>query len=109
MITGTIFYNFKNHDIILSEDNTHIQNSYLIETRKDMMKVLQDCRDLIKPSDINNYAIYKRDLNDMVNEWCVHNLLYKLNIAKTRTESVDLNYPIKWYMKFIYKLLSKLY
>ena len=34
-IVGTIFYNFKNHNIILSKNNTHIQNSYLIKTRKD--------------------------------------------------------------------------
>jgi len=30
-------------------------------------------------------------------EWAAHKLLYQLHILRSHTESVDLNYPQKWY------------
>ena len=57
----------------------------------------------------DNYAVNKRDIHNMINEWRAHNLLYSLGIMKDRTKSVDLNINQSWYVTLSYKVLSLFY
>lgn len=47
-----------------------------------------------------------RSNKSLIREWITHNNLYKLNLYRDRTASVDLNYPQKWYMKITYFIFS---
>lgn len=111
----TIYY-IKNKDnratgyiINAVENNTNINYSYDIKHIKDMRNCLKYCKDYLLSKNINNYAIYKRSIFSMINEWRAHNLLYSLNIQKNRTRHVDLEYPIKWYKQVAYFILSCFY
>ena len=95
--------------ITCTSTNLHIVNSYKIKSRKQMVEIIQGVIDIIKPSKINEYAVFKRTINSMVNEWCTHNILYELGIFKERTASVDLNYPLKWYWRLMYNIIGKFY
>lgn len=67
--------------------NLHIHNSYLAKTEKEMFETLEDLPDNIK-DEIHKYRTNK----DMVNEWKVHNFLYKLDkiwILRWKTADVD--------------------
>jgi hypothetical protein len=92
----------------IGSDNTNIEKSFKIKSIKDMKAVLLLLREQTKLSSIK-YAIDKRSLFSMINEWRVHNLLYALCIEKDRTISVDLNTGQKWYIKVLYTLLSPFY
>lgn len=96
----------KSIKVTCSENDTCIINSYRIKKRKDMKIILEKIR--VKVPDAP-YAINKLSINEMVNEWRVHNLLYSLGIEKDRTCSVDLNTPKPWYADIAYKILSVFY
>jgi hypothetical protein len=42
----------------------------------------------------------------MAREWAAHNLLWDLNIYRSRTKDIDLNYPQKWYVRLGYFILG---
>ena len=88
------------------EYNTHIKDSYRIRNISDMNNVLKLIRYEVAE---DNYAINKRDIHSMINEWRVHNLLYSLGIMKDRTKAVDLNINQSWYVTLSYKVLSLFY
>lgn len=89
----------------LTEDNTSIIDSYRVKSISDMIDVLKEIRKTCDES----YAIHKRSIFSMVNEWRAHNLLYSLHIKRDRTGSVDLNIGQNIGMKIAYLILSILY
>lgn len=89
----------------LTEDNTSIIDSYRVKSISDMINVLKEIRKIYDES----YAIHKRSIFSMVNEWRAHNLLYSLHIKRDRTGSVDLNIGQNICMKIAYTILSILY
>ncbi len=89
----------------LTEDNTTIVDSYRIKKVSDMINVLKEIREKCD----NSYAIHKRSIFSMVNEWRVHNLLHFFHIERERTGSVDLDTGQSVYMKIAYTILSTLY
>ena len=93
-------------DVMLSEDNTHIDNSYIIKHSKEMKDFLIKLRELIPDK---NYAIHKRSINSMLQEWKAHNILYALGISVDRTKDVDLDIYETWYRKTAYFILSLFY
>ena len=74
-------------NVLLSTNNTSITDSYRIRRINDMVNVLKKIRNTCA----NSYAIHKRSIFGMVNEWRVHNLLYFLHIKRRKTGTVDLN------------------
>ena len=92
-------------DVLLSTDNTSIIDSYRIKRINDMVNVLKKIRNTCD----NSYAIHKRSIFGMVNEWRVHNLLYFLHIKRKRTCTVDLNINQSIWVKIAYTLLSIFY
>lgn len=103
-----IIIQYKNFILKVHADknNTHIQNSYLIKSTKDMRNILKAIQSEIGDDD---YAIFKRSICSMIHEWRVHNLLYSLGIEQDRTKSVDLDINQPWYMKVSYPILSIFY
>ena len=99
----------RHNDFILkvhaSENNTTIFDSYRVKNLQDM-NILIYC---IKVKTSEKYAINKRSVSSMVNEWRVHNLLYSLGVLRNRTKDVDLNIDQSWYMKILYLVLSPFY
>lgn len=85
--------------------NTHIENSYRVKSKDDMSKILKAIRNRC----VGDYAIHKRTIKSMINEWRSHNLLYNIGIYKDRTASVDLDINSKWYISMAYSILSFLY
>lgn len=88
----------------ISTNNIHIINSFQYTTRKEMKKIIQYLKELYP-----NNIVFKRPISSLIREWCSHNLLYKVKIARHRTKDLDLEYPQKWYYKITYFLLSLLY
>ena len=92
-------------NVLLSINNTSITDSYRIRRIDDMVNVLKKIRNTCD----NSYAIHKRSIFGMVNEWRVHNLLYFLHIKRRRTGTVDLNINQSIWAKIAYILLSVFY
>lgn len=88
-----------------SENNTTIFDSYKVKNPKDMKSILYGIRKRVVP----NYAINKRKVSSMIQEWRVHNLLYSLGIERNRTKDVDLDINQPWYNKVLYFILSPFY
>ena len=92
-------------NVLLSTNNTSITDSYRIRRVKDMVNVLKKIRNTCD----NSYAIHKRSIFGMVNEWRVHNLLYFLHIKRRRTGTVVLIINQSIWAKIAYTLLSVFY
>lgn len=100
----TFYYNSLRVDC--TEDNTHIESSYKIKNISAMRALLESHRDSPVYSGL---AITRRSVSSMIMEWCAYNLLHALGVARSRTESVDLDYPQAWYYKVGYFVLGCLY
>lgn len=85
----------------ISSNNIHIQDSYKITSKSEMSEVLYAIQH--KHPECNSF---KRDYKSLIAEWRAHNRLYKLGYKKQRTGSVDLNYPLKWYVELAYRILG---
>lgn len=85
----------------VTENNIHIKDSYKVTNTSEMKEILYAIQH-------NNpeCKVFKRSYNSMVSEWKAHNRLYKLGYKKHRTADVDINYPLKWYVELIYKILG---
>lgn len=89
------------HVCTVTSNNIHIKDSYDIKKRSEMKEILYAIQ--YKKPDCN---VFKRSYNSMISEWKTHNRLYRLGYKKDRTGSVDLNYPLKWYVELAYKILG---
>ena len=91
--------------ITFDKNNIHIHNSYKVSTTKSMRFVLQ----LVKYATANRNITYNRTMKSWLREWKAHNILYKLNIKRDSTKSVDINEGESKGRRFGYFLLSLLY
>lgn len=78
-------------DAKLTRNNTHILNSYLVESKAEMRDYLRRLRQVAEENAVN-----RRDLESMVREWRSHNLFYFLHIFRSRTKDVDLELNQSW-------------
>ena len=100
----TFYYNSLRVDC--TEDNTHIESSYKVKKISAMRALLESHRG----SPVYSWlALTKRSVSSMIMEWRAYNLLHALGIARSRTESVDLDYPQAWYYKVGYFVLGCFY
>ena len=80
-------FNGKQINYTLTKQNVHIQDSYAITSKTEMLAILSTIRLEAAKNDI----FYNREDDSWLAEWCAHNRLHKLGIAKRRTGSVDLD------------------
>lgn len=85
----------------ITKNNVHIRDSYKVTSKAQMKEILYAIQ--YKHPDCNTF---KRSYNSLIAEWRAHNRLYRLGIEKDRTRSVDLNYPLKWYVELAYRILG---
>lgn len=85
--------------------NTHITDSYKVTSREDMREGLLGLRASLP----QYYSVHKRTMQSMIHEWCAHNLLYNLHIARSHTKDVDINDSLPWIVKCGYFFLSLFY
>jgi hypothetical protein len=95
----------KEHKVIISLNNIHIEDSYQI---KDIFGMLSFLELIQEQTDGSTTIFKKRSYGSLICEWRVHNLLYDLHLFRSHTKDVDLN-NIKWYYNLIYIILSPLY
>lgn len=89
-------------EYIVTTNNIHIIDSYKI-SKKDFDKVLKT----IEVKEKGNTIVFdNRSFKSLKREWAVHNLAYSLNISRPRSKDVDLNYPQKWYVSFLYSVIG---
>ena len=89
-------------DIKVHPDNIHVEDSYLVESRKVISKVIKDLR-LAYPD--HTVMLHRTDCS-LVSEWVAHNRLYKLGIERERTRSVDLDWPQSLKYRIAYAILG---
>jgi len=68
------------------KENTHIENSYLLTTRK---AIREEVETIIFVREAKRYHIRKFKTS-YVNEWVGHNRLYKIGYKQDHTKDVDL-------------------
>lgn len=85
----------------VSLNNVHIQDSYKITSKSEMAEILYAIQH--KHPECNTF---KRNYKSLIAEWRAHNRLYKWGYETRRTGSVDLNYPLKWYVELAYRILG---
>ena len=88
-------------EYIITDNNIHIPNSYQITKKKQMKEILLQIK-----SEHSKCHVFNRSIKSLCSEWKAHNRLYKLGIEPDRTKSVDLNYPLKWYVELIYNIIG---
>ena len=71
----------------IDKNNIHIYDSYCV-SKHDMLNVLYHIK-----TDSPYCDVWNRSMKSLVNEWVVHNFLYKLGLYQDRTKDVDLDYP----------------
>ena len=74
--------------VTMSDTNTCIVDSYKVKNVSDMKSIIKTIRKIDTES---KYAISKRGIFGMINEWRVHNLLYDLHYKRERTADADYN------------------
>lgn len=90
---------------IVTETNTHIPDSCLVNSKEAMRDFLQKLRE--ESSD--EMAVCKRDLESQVREWRAHNFFYKLHVFRSRTHDVDLEIKQTWYRELFCRVVSFFY
>lgn len=85
----------------VTANNVHIKDSYKVSSKSEMKEML--------------YAIqyrypecktFNRSYESLISEWRAHNRLYRLKFKRNHTKDVDLNFPLKWYIELIYRILG---
>ena len=80
----------------ITENNIHIENSYLLTEESRIKQYLINLRDNIECCELDCIVFHRRTIKSLTKEWIAHNVLYKLHIARSHTGSVDLNIE-PWY------------
>ena len=84
-----IYFKVQNLNIQVSETNIKIINSYQQTNKENMFQIINEIYKRVP-------TIYKtnRTINNLVGEWIIHNICYKLHIFRNRTKDTDLEQEI---------------
>ena len=89
----------------IGEQDIQIVDSYKVTKRSDIKKYISEIK-----TEYSSHPVFKKiSEKTLIYEWCVHNLLYKLNILRSRTKDVDLNSNKTKMEIFLYRFLSIFY
>ncbi len=86
-------------DYKVTDNNVHINRSCEI-LKKDFQSSLLYIQGLYPDCKV----FINRTLRSLKFEWACRNFLYQLHIARERVESVDLNCPLRWWVKLLYNV-----
>lgn len=86
--------------VTVSPFNIHIEDSFMISTSNEMKTIIETLR----RGYTDNEVLLNRTTGSLIAEWTVHNILYECGLFKSHTKDVDLNYPLPWYEKLVYKI-----
>lgn len=96
----------------VSQSDVHIDDSWKIsdiETMKEILLYIRGLYTLSSHTDIyKEWAINVCSMNDMVEEWCAHNMLYECFLFESHTKDVDIT-ENSCVIKLGYKILAKIY
>lgn len=96
----------------VSQSDVHIDDSWKIsdtETMKEILLYIRSLYTLSLHTDIyKDWVINVCSINDMIEEWCAHNMLYECFLFESHTKDVDIT-ENSWIVKLWYKVLSKIY
>ena len=95
IIIDGVLYNYQ-----YSQNNIHIENSCNIK-KKYFKQLLSGILEKHKELDV-----WYRSTVSLKNELATHNFLYSVGLWRKRTKDVDLNYPLKWYVKIAYNIIG---
>lgn len=90
-------------EISVSPNNIHINDSYKIKSKRDMLSVINKIRSTYQ-SDVLN-----RTDKSLLNEWAAHNLCYNFHLFRSHTKDVDLDCPQKKYLSVCYNIVGFIY
>lgn len=103
---GAVFiYKEFNLTVTIDPNNVHIEDSYQVKKKDDMLAIIEQIREIAAEQDIT----YKRSIKSWLNEWRAHNQLYLNGTKPERTRSVDLNEDESLLRRIIYWFLSNSY
>ncbi len=91
--------------VTLSPENTHINDSILIKSKKEIRDFLLALREQCEPG----MSVAVRDLESQVREWRVHNFFYFLHVFRSRTKDVDLELLQPWWREWFCRVFNFLY
>lgn len=91
--------------VALSCENTHIIDSYLIKSKKEMRAFLLGLREHCDP----DMAVSVRSMHSLISEWRSHNLFYYLHVFRSRTKDVDLERLQPWWREVFCRVVSFFY
>ena len=91
--------------VVLSYNNTHIYDSYLIRRKEDIREFLKTIREKCNP----DMAITARSMDSLICEWRSHNLFYYLHVFRSRTKDVDLERHQIWWREVFCHVVSFFY
>ena len=89
----------------ISDTILSIQDSYRINSLRDMMLMLQTIRQEHADS---QYHILQRTDRNLIEEWIVHNLFYDFHVLRLHSGTVDMEFPQRWYFRVFYHLVAPL-
>lgn len=89
-----------NLKISYSDDNTHVENSYLVDN------IGFEVGFIIRERYLRKLQI-TRTFESYVREWKGHNRLYKLHLFRSHTKDVDLNENNSGIEELIWKLIGR--
>lgn len=88
--------------ITYTKNNTHIENSYLIQDKKEIAKEVWWIREI---RDGRRLPVTRSE-KSYVREWIGHNKLYNLGLFKSHTKDVDLEEPSNIFKELIWLILG---
>jgi hypothetical protein len=94
--------NNKKIEYTYSKDNVHIQDSFAITSKEEMMTILN----AIRVEAAKNDYFYDRDNKSWLTEWRAHNRLYNWGFIEEKTGSVDLSESESKIRLFLYSILA---
>ena len=94
--------NNKKIEYTYSKDNVHIQDSFGITSKEEMITILN----AIRLEAAKNGCFYDRDTKSWLTEWRAHNRLYNWGFEEERTGSVDLSESESKIRLFLYPILA---
>lgn len=83
----------------------HVENSYTITKKQDIMDVLNFLHSTVEYQEMVDVG-FSRTLKSQYEEWKAHNVLYKWGLFKSRVANVDINQSETPLRLFLYKILS---
>ena len=87
-------------DIIYSNDNTHVIDSYKVED------IGFEVGCIIRERYLRKLQI-TRTFESYVNEWRGHNRLYKLHLFRKHTKDVDLEEPQRLFWRIVWGIIGR--